>query len=203
MASRKYSGAPEARHSQPLDSSKHVSRVVGDASVFQQRQELLLECQLFVVFSLVANVGGDLVELRCAHAEGAIAALPLVGEAPFVHESRRVCFEGTNHRCQRDCWGEQEEEVAVVRHASRSQKGDVAVTRDGGNIGIEPFVKIRRDQVFAIFGAEDSMNVVVGIGVAHQYVKNTHTITYLNSLVPRLRRSERFVGTIPSPAGLG
>ena len=103
-----------------LDSSQHVFGVVGYASLFQECQELLLECYLLVVLALIADVGGYLIELRRTHAEGPISVLPLKCEATLVHESRGVCLERVDRGCQRYCCRQQKEEMAVVRHSSCS-----------------------------------------------------------------------------------
>jgi len=66
------SGNPTSRSARgaALDSSQHVFGVVGYASLFQECQELLLECHLLVTLALIADLGGYLIELRRTHAEG-------------------------------------------------------------------------------------------------------------------------------------
>jgi hypothetical protein len=71
-----------------LLSSQHICGIVRYTGLFQQRQELLFERHILVVFALTADVGSDLVELRNTHAEGALPVLPLKHEATFVQESR-------------------------------------------------------------------------------------------------------------------
>jgi hypothetical protein len=65
-----------------LNSSQHMCRIVRYAGLFQQRQELLFERHILVVFALTTDVGGDLVELRNTHAESSIPVLPLKLKAP-------------------------------------------------------------------------------------------------------------------------
>jgi hypothetical protein len=72
---------------------EHMVRIVRYAGLFQQRQELLFERHFLEVFALIANVGGDLVELRNTYAERPIAVLPLESKTMFLQESRGVCFE--------------------------------------------------------------------------------------------------------------
>src|SRR5258708_37424293 len=61
-------------------SSQHICGIVRYTGLFQQRQELLFERHILVVFALTADVGSDLVELRNTDAEGSIPVLPLKHE---------------------------------------------------------------------------------------------------------------------------
>jgi hypothetical protein len=90
--------------------------------------------------------------------------------------------------------------MAVVWRSSRGQKRDFVLAREGCNERIEPFLEFGRDEILSIFGAEDRVDVILGIGMAHVPQAATRRIT---GLVPRLRRSDHHrTDTQPCRAGL-
>jgi hypothetical protein len=169
-----------------VPSSKHMCGIVRYARLFQQCQELVFERHFLVVFGLTPNVSCDPIKLRSTHAERPIPVLPLEYQATFVQESRGICLEEIDCGCQRYCCGQQEENVAVVRHSSCSKKRDPMPARDRRNKGIEAFLKFRWNQIASVFGAIDDVNIIVGVRMTHvsnrRFAKN-------NMYVPRLRRS--------------
>jgi hypothetical protein len=62
-------------------------------------------------------------------------------------------FEGVDRGCQRYCCRQQKEEMAVVRHSSRSEKRDFTLARRRCNKRIDSFLEFRGDQIFSVFGA--------------------------------------------------
>jgi hypothetical protein len=54
--------------------------------------------------------------------------------------------------------------MAVVWRSSRGQKRDFVLAREGCNERIEPFLEFGRDEILSIFGAEDRVDVILGIG---------------------------------------
>jgi hypothetical protein len=56
--------------------TQHVSRVVGDAMLFEQRDEFLLKRHLSVMRRLIPDIANDRNDVRFAHAEQAKSSLP-------------------------------------------------------------------------------------------------------------------------------
>ena len=145
--------------------SKHPLPVDRDPGLSQERHELLLERPLPMILSLLRNVMGDDLLLRLAYTERAKSLLPCEFRPALVLPVRAVALEvlyyfGQRHR-RRKC----NQQVNVVRRASRRQQRDSLRAGNAGQV-LTHLADIR-DQIKTALRAEDAMRQDPCVGVRH------------------------------------
>ena len=160
----------------------------------------------------VAEDGGD---LRCAHAEGGVAFLPRKFVALGVGPAPGIGFDGEDGFGEREGLRKLDQEMDVVGGAADGVGEDSVVFADAGDVGPEVGLEILRDGFAAVFGGEDDVEGVLGVGVRHgagysmggarvrerDAQSGAGICTYEARFAPTALRM--FVAAVPRPSGLG
>ena len=131
----------------------------------------VLECFLAMVFALVGDVLPHGFDIGFGYSEGTVACLPCecrefraLGFDPFRRRFFDI-FDGFADGCGAP---EVEQEVDVVFDGIDENGRGTQVLKDGGHVGVELGADVVGDEIFAVFGAEDQVDVEAGEGLWHR-----------------------------------
>src|SRR5262245_21097556 len=135
--------------------------------MLQQRQELLLETDFAMMRFLVLDVLNQLVQLRHAHAEGAVLFLPAkqtVFREGLMHPLRGAALDelerfGNGHRRRQG-----KQDMHVVLDAADLQCSHFVVTRNAAQEWPEPLTQSRCNERTTFFGAENAVKIRADVG---------------------------------------
>ena len=116
---------------------------------------------------LIGNVLLDPIELGWAHTERSVALLPCKRGRRFPHPSAGVCLQGPHGIGQRRFCGQNNENVDVVCSAAHGQHVHRVVARDSGEVVPQIGLTVGRDEMRALFGAEDDVEEGTDVAVRH------------------------------------
>jgi hypothetical protein len=120
-----------------------------------------------VVGVLILDVAEDGGDLRGAYAEGGVAYLPCEFVALGVGPAGGIRFDCQDGFGQGEGWRKLEQEMDVVGGAADGVREDSVIFADAGDVGPEVWLKILRNGFAAVFGGEDDVEGVLGVGVRH------------------------------------
>ena len=182
---------------------------------FQEGQEFGVEGHCFVMGCLILDVAEDGGDLRGAHAEGGVAFLPRKFVALGVGPAPGIGFDGEDSFGEREGLRELEQEMNVVGGPADGVGEDAVIFADSDDVGPEVGLKILRDGFAAVFGTEDDVEGVLGVGVGHgagysmwgarvreRDTRNGAGICTYEACFA-LTALRMFVATVPRPSGLG
>ena len=142
--------------------------VEGDVVFFQQGEEFGVEGHFIVMGWLILDVAEDGGDLRGAHAEGGVAFLPRKFVASGVGPAAGIGFDGQDGFGEREGLRKLDQEMDVVGGAADGVGEDSVIFADAGDVGPEVgSLKSMRDGFAAVFGGEDDVQGVLGVGVGH------------------------------------
>lgn len=116
------------------------------------------------MLGLAVDVVRRRLALRLAHTERTIAFLPRKARH-FVQPSRGISFELLHSFGQRNGRRQRDEQMQMIGSAASGQQRNVFLARDSADVLPEP-LRIG-DEIGAVFGAEDAMHEVAGVGMRH------------------------------------
>src|SRR5262245_18137594 len=140
----------------------------------QQRQELLLETDFAMMCVLVLDILNQLVQLRHAHAEGAVLFLPAkqtVFREALRHPFRGAALDELERLGNRHRRRQGKQDMHVVLDASDFQRPHFVLTRNAAQEGPEPLAQRGRNQRAAFFGADNA--VEIGADVGHPTIQSS------------------------------
>ena len=148
---------------------------------FQERDVLLLEGPLPMVFFLIPIVSNCIVHLSDPYAEGSVPFLPF--EAPMrteliVDPFRRTTLDQPHCFGDLHCRRKGEQNVDVVLYAAYPETPHLVLAGDSAHKGPEPLLQWRCDVAFTPLCAKYTMKQVANVGV-----------TQIGSLAPKEWRS--------------
>ena len=140
-----------------------------------------------VVFGLIGQVAFDAVEIRAAHAKGAVADLP--GETAeagkrLVNPFGRIGFNHPKRVGHGDFLAQRNEQMDVVYRAAGGQQRTAFGPKDATEVFVKARLEIGRDPGLAVFGAENDVVIERGIGLRHESVAPNGACLFLATLNP-------------------
>src|SRR5271155_3542280 len=128
---------------------------------------------------LILNVSSDGRKIRGTHAECRIALLPCEGKAFFSCPPRGIRFHGVDGFGEREGRRDLDEEMNVIVRSADGVDENSLFFADTGRVGPEARLKILRDELGAVFGAEDGVDCVLSVRVRHVPHLRRLAIVYL------------------------
>jgi len=113
------------------------------------------------------NIVGHLRNLRLADGECAVTTLPIESvHAIRFHPFRAFAFYIADQFADVDS-AKRNQNVNVVRHTSGDDHATFVVRDDAGDVGIQSWLDLRRDQRAAVFGRENNVDEDLDDGLRH------------------------------------
>jgi len=149
----------------------HIPFIKCDVVAFEEGAVFVLEGFFLMMFALVGDVLADGFHVGFGDGEGTVSGLPCeggefraLGFDPFGGGFFDVFDDLADGHGSRQI----EEQVGVVFHGVDENGSTSEILQYRGHVGVEGGSHGVRDDGFAVFGAEDEMDVKAGEGLGHR-----------------------------------
>ena len=116
---------------------------------------------------LIADIPSDGIQVRRTHAESGVPFLPSEPNPLLSHPFRRVCLEKLNRFGQCDLWRQVKKKMHVIFRGANYHKNRLKGFAYAGEVRPKLRLHLGGDQIAALFGAKNQMDVIPGVRVGH------------------------------------